>query len=319
MWSRNSGRERLPRRERLVDNMSRLKELVLEGRELMEGLRPCLDEFIDGDQEGYSEEDVEADKNKVSQKQTTIMTDTGELDKVRMVAELLEIIFADQADRSLWLGEGFESFPASTYDDLFNGVDTILEFFGDEYTEREYFGLGFDVTLASDLGVIRRKIEKIIETNEKLGLSKVKYFKPFGSDRYGLKLPKVIVGCDFRHVNDIATMWAGLRNEALTVESRKSLRTKIANHPIQFLFIEVILVQLKFFSNLYRKKVEKGYEKYTEAAERYELLLEIFEKLKVDRKNDYDAYVTKFVNSDGMLGSLKRVILTLENNERGGN
>lgn len=302
-------------REQLVRNPERLRELVLSGRERLSVLRIPMRQYIDPTQSGYSSEEVKKDEDAVALKLANIhMEELENTDVVKMMAELLEIVFAEQADRSEWLGPDCESYPTSTYDDLFNGIDTIIEFFPENgTTSNEYLGIGFDVTLSSDYSVLNKKIRRVYKTLREQGLSHVKYFEPQNSHgKFGLDLPRLLVGADMSHVQSAATMWAGLSDDSLGIEIRKSLRARLAGHPIQYVLIESIYIQLTHFVKYLEKKIKEETvdpTRYEFALSKYKELQTIFEKIRnVKVKSEA---VKNYLEADSMYLALRDTLTKL--------
>lgn len=160
---------------------------------------------------------------------------TPESKKDKKMATVLEAIIHEQVELSDWLGPHAETITSSSYDDIANGIDSIVRW------QREgegdtHLGLGIDVTFSTD---IRNKLNAIMENIENGKLTEIKYFAspdPDHSDEYvytgSLKVPRVVVGIEKKVVEELADL------------RMKNNKKALASHPVQYVIAKEILDQL---------------------------------------------------------------------------
>ncbi len=160
---------------------------------------------------------------------------TPQKEEIQKLATILEGIIHENVELSDWLGSSAESIRTSRYDDIKNGVDTIVEFEEDEITA-SHLALAIDVTFTSDT---EKKFARIRDEIKKGGLAKIKYFmsEHLGMRGELIKVPRVVIGAESKTIRQLAELW---------VEGNKK---ELGTHPIQFQILEEILMQLRTFKD----------------------------------------------------------------------
>lgn len=150
----------------------------------------------------------------------------------RKIAAIFEAVIFEQIEQSNWFGETAVTIQTSRYDDIVNGVDTIVEF--DEEENSSHLALALDVTTAISFSEKFKRIKEGIEREE---LAKIKYFRSDALNFRGekSKIPHVVIGADRGTVFDVIGAW--MRGD------KKSL----AAHPVQIKIIEEVRIQLEAF------------------------------------------------------------------------
>jgi len=164
---------------------------------------------------------------------------TPETREAQHLATVFEAIIHENAELSDWLGPNAETFKTSRYDDIKNGVDTIVEF-QEENAAASHLGLSIDVTFAADTG---KKFDRIYNELKRGELPKIKYFR---SDAMGFRgelsdAPRVVIGAESKTIKQLAELW---------LEGQKK---ELGSHPIQFQILAEILTQLETFESFARK------------------------------------------------------------------
>jgi hypothetical protein len=90
-------------------------------------------------------------------------------------------------------------------------------------------------------------IKRDIEHGE---LSNIKYFKSETLDIRGEKksVPKVVIGADHKMLDEVIDLW---------ITQKRGSKDKLGRHPIQFIIIEDIMLQLEKFKD-YAEKIGQG-------------------------------------------------------------
>jgi hypothetical protein len=160
-------------------------------------------------------------------------------ERKQKLALILEAIIHEQVELSDWLGPNVTTQKTSRFDDIVNGVDTIVDF-GTDPT-------GWNPILAIDTTYTKTldsKIQKIKESIDRGILTSIKYFE--SSDRtYEESLsqvPRVVIAIDPAKILDLARLW--LKREHKT----------LAEHPIQIQILEEIMLQLRVFHQYARQQ-----------------------------------------------------------------
>jgi len=200
----------------------------------------CPEDFIDL----YGAKNVEEDIKYVKKMEEKFkQEDSPEKQELKKIASVLEAIIYEQAEINDWLGPEATTIKSSHYDDIKNGVDSVVEFYKKEDFTSSHLALAIDETFSSD---IDEKFERIKEEIKQGELAQIKYFV---SDRLNIrgelsKIPRVVIGVDEKTIKEVGELWLEKNNKDL------------AEHPIQFIIIEEILLQLETFKN-YAQKVNQ--------------------------------------------------------------
>jgi len=192
----------------------------------------------------YGEGEVAKDEEYVVKMEEEFeRTHTPETRETQQLATIFEAVIHDNADMSEWFGPGAEAIKPSRFDDIKNGVDTIVEIQEDDRSAT-HFGLAIDATFSQDMDKKFARIRKEIDQGE---LAKVKYFQ---SEHLGIrgelsKLPRVVVGADAKTIKELNELW---------LEGKKR---DLGKHPVQFQILEEIVLQLETFRRYAEEQNQK--------------------------------------------------------------
>jgi hypothetical protein len=220
--------------------------------------------------------DVKSDKEHVEDLLEKFEQDNTPEDKeAARVAEILELIYTDSAERGRWMGDEAMIRNTSKYDDLVNGIDMVAEFY--EKGKFSHLGLAIDVTFSKDIANKLRRIRDEILNGE---LAKVKYYL---SEDAGIRgelsnIPHVIAGTNLPTIKELSRLWFQKRQLSESIDRadqpesvQKAMQEKLKEaiedlkkHDIQHKVLRQIEFQL---------------EKLIEFAEK-EKKLDVAEKLK---------------------------------------
>ncbi|MEY2664422.1 MAG: hypothetical protein RIT04_230 [Candidatus Parcubacteria bacterium] len=148
------------------------------------------------------------------------------------IAKIFEAIVFQHAELSNWFGESAQTVQASRFDDIANGVDTIVEF--EDGNSAHHLALAVDVTTSR---TILEKFDRIRTEIDAGKLTEIKYFVSEKLDLRGHKanVPRVVIGADRQTIYNVVNAWLA--------EDKKAL----AEHPIQIKILMEIDAQLKAF------------------------------------------------------------------------
>ena len=184
----------------------------------------------------YGESKIHDDKARVEELRAIFKEnhkdDTAEMKNIHRIAKIFEMIFFDQAGTSKWLGEHAKTLQVSKYDDLENGVDSVVEFTPDG--GYSLLALAVDITSSHELG---RKFDRIKHEIDNGKLTELSYFKSEAFNFMGRKfnIPRVVIGADRKVLFDLMEKWLDKD------------KTALAEHIIQVIIIEEIVDQLEVF------------------------------------------------------------------------
>ncbi len=158
-----------------------------------------------------------------------------------------------------WLGEKVKTILPSTYDDIFNHVDLILQMLPKEVAEKpeDLKCVGFSVDLTVSPAEAREKFGNLMMSLARDGQSRVKYFKTEMKTTEGekeiklrnFKLPRVIVSCSGEVLNEIQEEFMRLTDD----ENDESAKEKIKDCRLKYVVIQEIFIQLKLISLIFGK------------------------------------------------------------------
>lgn len=190
-----------------------------------------LDDFRG--KEGYTDSQVEKDKEEIAESEEEFKKKTSpEQNQVQKLATVFEAIIHQHAELSNWFGPDAFTVKTSRFDDVKNGVDTVVEFPESEVAPT-YLALAIDVTFSADT---EKKFERI---KQEIDLGKPTHVEYFVSEhtphRRLERIPRVVIGAEAGTVKKLSELWLEGDKRAL------------GNHPIQFQILEEIDSQLKAF------------------------------------------------------------------------
>lgn len=241
--------------------------------------RPDEKEFIGI----YSEEEINNDLAEVNRLEGIFNTSETKNEYAKNISSIYEIVLTDQIESNAWFGENCETFPASKYDDIKNGIDSVCVFKGEE--DSQYLGLGMDVTFTSDSKDLINKLDSIKNCIRSGELPSIKYFKnPHTGDKKKIFLPKVIVGSRFASAEKLIRLWA---------DKSPDRNKKLQSHPVSSKLILEIIVQLRYFSNFALRQSEHANDdeksnSYYKIALAYAQMNNIFFDIYQEKKKTID-------------------------------
>ncbi|HNZ84036.1 MAG TPA: hypothetical protein PKL98_02075 [Candidatus Pacearchaeota archaeon] len=178
-------------------------------------------------------------------------------------SEALEIIISEQGTKSGWFAnENIKSsiIRTSEYDDIKNGVDSIVEFeiYDNDTKSIRRVALAIDASMSADSSVLDRKIKRNMERFQHLQDLGVKYFESEVEDYKGELngVMPVVFALDGRNTNELINLTA--QNKKL-IESRESAellketKRELDGHPCQQIFLREARLQFE----AYLRKLEQ--------------------------------------------------------------
>lgn len=214
----------------------------------------------------YSFEKIEADINYVEDKKAQFTShENPEAIASKKMATIFEGLVHVYGSKGHWFGPHSTTLKASEYDDIRNGVDSIVEFKPPNQPASQ-LALAIDVTFAKDL---QRKFDRIRKEIEDGKLTEIKYFdsKKTGFKGMKTKVPRVVVGANVAIVKSLADLWSEKREDLLI------------NHPIQNVVLQEMIIQCDAFA----RHAEKFGQK--EIAETYKQDLALLRNIYASKPN----------------------------------
>ncbi|MCL5016005.1 MAG: hypothetical protein M1312_00080 [Patescibacteria group bacterium] len=198
----------------------------------------------------YGEENVQRDLARVEAAEADFkQTETPQSKLLKQYSTIFEWIVNQRVELSDYFGPNAFTKRASRYDDIVNGVDTILEFRNDPEQSKKasYLTLGIDDTFSTNQDVQEKKLRRIQERITRGELARVKYFSSdYLNFRGELKnVPLIILGSELKTVAELRDLMLSGDNSGLDA------------HPIQNLLLHEARVQIEAFSR-YANGVGRG-------------------------------------------------------------
>ncbi|MGC9610902.1 MAG: hypothetical protein ABSE68_01655 [Minisyncoccia bacterium] len=239
--------------DRLVRNID-VNRFYEEAEREINAKRFHLDDFKDH----YGEEAVEKDKNYVDENRERLgLTEFPEKLEAWKNATVFEASMDRCIEKAGWLGPDNTALKSSDFDDIKNGIDTIVES-KEGKSSASYLGLAIDVTTNAEAG---KKFDRIKDEIDNGKMPEVKYFRSEHMNIRGTleKIPRVVVWADPKTIEEIAEL------------SFSKNYGELSNHPAQIQILEEVLIQLKTFgeyaASIGEKDLAKIYEKAREKIE----------------------------------------------------
>jgi len=233
----------------LADNIPRLRE----------------EDFIDETKKGYSKKDIENDLKMTEEMKRKFHEHDDDLDEeiIKKIkekkkrSEALESVIINGGQQAEWFGKEAHLVQTAEFDDIFDGVDGVLEFvIGGEKPQR--IALAIDASMRPDFSKVERKILRgISKVNS--GKMKVKYFKSQVDDFKGTlkEVIPIVLGLEGNNAEKLIHLFADLkRAQAMTANSEKANEKllQVKSHPSQIIFLKEILVQLDMYAKIFAKE-----------------------------------------------------------------
>ena len=197
-------------KRKTLNNKEYLQELSIKAQEMNNINRIDPRQFINL----YGRDAVIADLRWVKSRQAYFRTHDSETETWhKQVADILEAILHEQIEQNDYFGENVWTIKTCDYDDYRNHIDSLLEIRHPEPRFANYSGLALDVTSASRLEALAKKIERIFNHIKRGQLAKIKYFQSDFLNIRGEKsnIPLFVVGCDVHHTEELAKLWGAGR------------------------------------------------------------------------------------------------------------
>lgn len=159
--------------------------------------------------------------------------ESPEAAKARKMGKIFEAIVFEQSEMNEWLGETATTIEAARWDDIVNGVDSIVEF-EEGPSSASHLALAMDVTVSG------RTSDKFGHIKQHIDSGKLTTIKYFESDFLNIKgekslVPHVVIGVDKKTLYDLVDAWV------------KKDQKRLAAHPVQIKILEEMRVQMEAF------------------------------------------------------------------------
>jgi hypothetical protein len=244
-----------------------LNEASSRASKVLEAGSVKLEDFTDL----YSLETVTKDQRYVATMLKKFEKEAGpQVKEAKQLATILEATIYTQVNNSQWFGPRAKAIKSSEYDDIVNGVDSIIEFSNSRQSPN-YVAMAVDVTYRNSLSIKFDRIKEEIDSGE---LSTIKYLKSSdGSFRGERKfVPHLVVGVDHETSHALAKSWFA-RADGLK------------NNPIRLQILREMQIQLQAFERYARKngKLQLA-DKFAESKNIIDLLVSDVEKQSPNSK-----------------------------------
>ena len=122
---RNIDRKREEEQKQRSETVS--PEAIKKARDMLKSNRVNISDF--NDLEGYGDAEIARDTAQVKRIEQQIVNQASSRSKENTdLAVVLEAMFYEHSEQSYWLGENASTVLTSRFDDLINGIDTVVEF-----------------------------------------------------------------------------------------------------------------------------------------------------------------------------------------------
>lgn len=251
------------------------QKLLDKKKKLVDHYRPNEFNFVDI----YSQDEISANLADIENIKSSWEGKTENEKHLDNVSSIYEGIISDQINANAWFGDNCEAVPASSYDNIKNGIDVVTIFNQDK--SKHYLGLGIDVTFASDKKILEKKLESIKQCIRTMSLPSLKYFQdPETGEHKKVFLPKVIIGSRLSSAEKLIQLWGGKDEER---------NKKLSQNPVSSKIIMESIAQLKYFydfalnlseNNKYPREIEEYKKIAAEYAKMYNIFYDIYETKK---------------------------------------
>jgi len=255
--------------------------------------RPLMKEFVDI----YGAEEIMRDREHLKKIQENFKYNNQTENEKRLVAEVFECIFIEEAMKSAWIGREARVTPTNNFDDTVNKVDAVAEIKGKEGFQE--LGLAIDVTFSKEDSELIKKMDYIKRNiDEGKSPAMIKYFKDRNGKLKKIYVPKVIIGCETETLRQLIDL---MNKKA----SSNEITWKKAEHELNFHYFQTILLneiftQVKYFSNYAHKIGQKRTgDSYYKAQKIIEEVIKskALYKEQLDQKEVKDDYIMETITN----------------------
>lgn len=237
----------------------------------------------------YSQDVVDADREEVERLERIFHEEATPEDKERKeIADILEALILEQGEMSEWFGPQACTIKTSRYDDVKNGVDSVVEF-SEEGKRVSHAALAIDATYSKDFDKKFKRIKRRIKEGD---LTRIKYFtseySPFRGELS--QVPMTVVGADVETIEELSHLW---------LENKKK---ELGTHWIQFQVLEELVGQCTLFAE-YARSVGKD-----NIAASYEHIQHIAEEVYHTKQEEIQDPEIRDSNLKEGLRALERVL-----------
>lgn len=172
--------------------------------------------------------------------------ETPEEKESHKLSDILEAVMHQEIELSDWLGPDTETIRPSRFDDIKNGVDSVIRIRkgGSEDTR---LALGIDVTFSKYS--LEKKMKRILREIDSGELAEVKYYSEEDEESEKprhvahLRVPRIAVGFNAPVIRELGGIWMD-----------KTRKKDLARHPVQHLLADEIMMQLKVLGDYAEQK-----------------------------------------------------------------
>lgn len=152
-------------------------------------------------------------------------------------AIILEAIIDDCIDMGMWLGDSAAIRKTSEYDDIVNGVDSLVEFSEDEGARFDFAALAFDVTSRQELSDKMQRLKQEIMDGR---LAEIKYYEDADGDTQATlkNIPRLILSVNPEQIEKLMQQYGS--------DDRKD-RNELYQDPIRLQILAQIRIQLETY------------------------------------------------------------------------
>lgn len=271
----------------------------------------------------FTKDEVERDLKLVEEKERKIKSQklSEQQIDIERTAHFVETVIPEAIKKLGWLGEKVKVIKPSRYDDLFRGIDNVVQILPEKEIENEKWirciGFSMDFTISR-----KEAQEKAFEEILAIAKGKVpsmKYFKTEIMTSKGemeiklknFKLPKVIMSCPQEIMNESKEDLLNFETNPEDTEAK----TIAENTPLRFYFIKEALAQLDFFADLANRFENKAAkEVYRDSRESFKEILEeqgIDEKVLAEKIGRFPGLIGKEFDLDANGGQFLEILKTM--------
>lgn len=154
----------------------------------------------------------------------------------KKVSDLLEATLVDRCELDNWFGQNTSVRKTCAYDDVFNGIDMVLE--QERVNASTYIGLTVDVCFS--VQETRKKVDDILSGIERQELSRVDYYESPRMKGEIKNIPRIVLGVERERALEIGEMW-------YRIQTGKAPKDSLVKSPVRTILIHEMLLQLEAF------------------------------------------------------------------------
>ncbi|MDD2758508.1 MAG: hypothetical protein PHD72_04035 [Patescibacteria group bacterium] len=280
------------REENISEMMQEANTAINLNKIIKNGACPRINEYAFADQSDEIKDDMsrarEVEKEILEKRKNKRAKEKEAKKNIELISQAMEMVLAWCGETGGWFGKNAAAIRTGKYDQLINGVDLVIEFApNNEEEESRCLALSIAITAVENTAGLDEIMEKNLEKIKTGKLAQVKYFEsPATGEKRQIEnvIPVAIALDGERAIEFINKYSQKILNKKAAAEDGK----QVGADPIQIMFLEQILAQLKAYLEEMDEENSKEAGIISEINKLQELLQPILDEINTGEQSNLE-------------------------------